>query len=217
LVLDGLALPHTPRKSEATVALETAANYPVYYAVSEDNNVANWRPLAHWAMAIPHLIVSSILNSLAQICMVISWFAILFTGKMPEGLANVIVMAQRYWLRTGAFYFGLTEQYPPFEFEVQQADPGNYAIRYDANVELEGRNRVTVFFRMFMMIPIMIFVYLVMIGVGIVAMVAWFAVLFTGTYPVGMRDFVIKGFRLGARMGAYTGLLTDQYPPFALE
>ena len=199
------------------MALETATNYPVYYAVSEDNKIANWRPLAHWAMAIPHFIVGSILNFVAQICVTISWFAILFTGKMPEGLANIIVMAQRYWLRTWAFYYGLTEQYPPFEFEAQQADPGNYAIRYDANVELEGRNRLTVFFRMFMMIPIMIFVYFVMIGVGVVAIIAWFAVLFTGTYPVGMRDFVIKGFRLGARMGAYGSLLTDQYPPFNLD
>ena len=167
------------------MALETTASYPVYFAVSEDNKIANWRPLAHGVMAIPHLIVGSILHFVAQICVTISWFAILFTGKMPEGLANIIVMAQRYWLRAQGFYLGLTEQYPPFEFEAQQADPGNYAIRFDANVQLEDRNRVTVFFRMFMMIPIMIFAYLVMVGIGIVAFIAWFAVLFTGEYPVG--------------------------------
>ena len=199
------------------MALETAASYSVYYAVSEDNKIANWRPLAHWAMAIPHLFVAQILGFVSQICVLISWFAILFTGKMPEGLANIIVMAQRYMLRAQGFYLGLTEQYPPFEFEAQQADPGNYAIRYDATVQLEDRNRLTVFFRMFMMISVMFFAYFVMIGVGIVAFIGWFAVLFTGAYPVGMRNFVIKGFRLMARVGAYGSLLTDQYPPFSLD
>ena len=199
------------------MALETAANYPVYYAVSEDNKVANWRPLAHWAMAIPHLFVGYILNLVGQICIMISWFAILFTGKMPEGLANVIIMSQRYWIRTSAFMYGLTEVYPPFEFESQANDPGNYPVRLDVRPELEGRNRVTVLLRLFMIIPIAIFWYIVSIGAGIVALIAWFAVLFTGTYPVGMRNFVIKAFRLGARVGGYGALLTDQYPPFSLE
>lgn len=196
---------------------EAVANYPTYYAVSEDNRVANWRPLAHWAMAIPHLVVSYFLNIVGQVCALISWFAIMFTGKMPPGLADVIIMSQRYSLRAAGFTLGLTEQYPPFEFETQPADPGNYAIRYDVNPELENRNRLTVFFRVFMLIPIGIFYYIVMIGAMFVAVAAWFAVLFTGRYPVGMRSFVIRSLRLGARIGAYGSLLTDQYPPFAVE
>ena len=47
--------------------------------------------------------------------------------------------------------------------------------------------------------------------------VAWVAVVITGTYPVGMRNFVAKATRLGQRVIAYGGLLTDEYPPFALE
>lgn len=199
------------------MAMESVSTYPTYYAVTEENKVANWRPLAHSAMVIPHLIVGYALNVVGQVCAFIAWFAIMFTGKMPLGLANVIIMSQRYSLRAAGFYYGLTEQYPPFEFEAQAADPANYAIRYDVNPELENRNRVTVFFRLFMMIPIMIFLYVVMIGTMFVGLAAWFAVLFTGEYPVGMRNFVIRSFRLGARIGAYGSLLTDQYPPFALE
>lgn len=199
------------------MALEAAANYPVYFAVSEDNKIANWRPLAQVFMAIPHLIIGSVLNQVSQVCAFFSWVVILFTGKMPEGLANFIIMAQRYNARASSFAFGLTEQYPPFEFDMTAGDPGDYAVRLDVNPELENRNRLTVGLRFIWMIPTMIFAAIVMIGVMVVALVAWFAVLFTGKYPVGMRDFVIKGSRLEQRVTGYVSLLTDQYPPFALD
>lgn len=199
------------------MAIEAGTTYPTYYAVSEDNRIANWRPLAHWVMAVPHLIIGYFVGILGQVCTVISWFVIVFTGTMPPGLANVIIMSQRYSHRVAGFTFGLTEQYPPFEFETQAGDPGNYAIRYDVRPEFENRNRLTVGLRVFWMIPIAVFAYIVYIGVMFVALAAWFAVLFTGEYPVGMRNFVIKAFRLGARIGAYGSLLTDQYPPFELE
>jgi hypothetical protein len=198
------------------MALETGSSYPVYYAVSEDNKIANWRPFGQIFMAIPHLIVANVLGRVSQVCSVIGWFIILFTGKLPPGLANFIIMAQRYNARATGYAFGLTEQYPPFEFDMTASDPGNYAIRLDVNPELENRNRLTVGFRIFTVIPILIFAMIVFIGVAFVAFAAWFAVLFTGAYPVGMRNFVIKGSRLGERINGYLSLLTDQYPPFAL-
>jgi hypothetical protein len=53
---------------------------------------------------------------------------------------------------------------------------------------------------------------------GVVALViAFFAVLFTGQWPPGLRDFVVKLMRWNQRVQAYFLLLTDQYPPFALD
>ncbi len=46
--------------------------------------------------------------------------------------------------------------------------------------------------------------------------VAWFAVLFTGRWPEGMRNFVVGFFRWSTRVNAYYYLLTDVYPPFSL-
>jgi hypothetical protein len=45
----------------------------------------------------------------------------------------------------------------------------------------------------------------------------FFAVLFTGEYPLGARDFLVGSYRYCLRVQAYIGLLTDQYPPFALR
>ncbi|NNE72207.1 MAG: DUF4389 domain-containing protein [Acidimicrobiales bacterium] len=199
------------------MATAVPANYPVYFAASDDNEVANWRPLAHWLMVIPHAIVANVLSYASNILVFVSWFIILFTGKMPDGMARFITMAMRYNARTYSFALGLTEQYPPFEFEVQNEDPGNYAVRLDINPALEGRNRLTVFFRIFMLIPIGLFMIVVFIAAYVVMIIAWFAVLFTGTYPHGMRNFVIGVFRAGQRFSGYANLLTDEYPPFSLD
>ncbi|MEZ5264260.1 MAG: DUF4389 domain-containing protein [Acidimicrobiales bacterium] len=52
---------------------------------------------------------------------------------------------------------------------------------------------------------------------SVVAVVAaLLAVLFTGEYPKGLRDFVVNAYRYGLRVEAYAGLLTDAYPPFRL-
>ena len=53
------------------------------------------------------------------------------------------------------------------------------------------------------------------IGVMFVTFIAWFAILFTGSYPRGMFDFVTRFLRWQLRVHAYTLLMTDTYPPFS--
>lgn len=190
--------------------------FPMQFAVPDDNTVANWRPLAHWAMAIPHLIIAGVVNQLAEIVAFVSWFVVLFTGKLPEGLANVMIMAQRYNTRAWSFYLGLTETYPPFSFDTVAEDPGDYDITLSVQPALEDRNRVTVFFRIFMLIPLLIVGLLWVIIAQIVVFIAWFAVLFTGSYPEGLRRLAVGFARFYNRMSVYGMLLTDDYPPFSL-
>lgn len=45
----------------------------------------------------------------------------------------------------------------------------------------------------------------------------FFAVLFTGRWPEGMRNYLIGATRWGTRVTAYFYLMTDVYPPFSLE
>ena len=46
---------------------------------------------------------------------------------------------------------------------------------------------------------------------------SFFAVLTTGTYPAGLRDFMVRSGRYFTRLSAYGYLLTDDYPPLALD
>ena len=79
------------------------------------------------------------------------------------------------------------------------------------------RNRLTAFFRIILAIPQFVVVIVLGIAAAFVTLIAFFAVLFTGKWPPGMLDFVIKVQRWSLRVQAYTMLLTDLYPPFALD
>jgi hypothetical protein len=65
-------------------------------------------------------------------------------------------------------------------------------------------------------IPQLIMLTLLAIADGVVLMIAFFAVLFTGRWPAGLRQFTVGVLRWWLRVETYLLLLTDDYPPFAL-
>jgi len=196
----------------------SAAAYPATFTFDPPEKVANWRPLVNWLLAIPHLIVLYALRILAQVIGLLSWFAIVFTGNMPESFANLQAMWMRYEQRVNVFTLFMREEYPPFAFATTPADDGqDPRTRLDVQPVLTDRNRLTVGLRIFYVIPHVI----ALIGLGIYAailgLINFFIVLFTGAWNPGMRDTVIKVMRWYVRVEAYFLLLTDEYPPFELN
>ena len=72
-------------------------------------------------LAIPIVILRYVMNLLLEIGAFAAWFVILFTGKMPRGLFDVMVLANSYTARSDAYLFLLTETYPPFQDEQTRA------------------------------------------------------------------------------------------------
>jgi hypothetical protein len=178
--------------------------------------VARWRPLVHWFLAIPHLIVLEILASVQFVLVVIAWFAILFTGNIPKGLFDFMVMILRYQWRTNSYVFFMREAYPPFAFDAQNMDPGDDPAR--VSVEYPERlSRGLIFIKWLLVIPHVVALIFVVIGAFFVGIAGFFAVLFTGRWPEGMRNYLIGTTRWSTRVSAYFYLMTDVYPPFSLE
>lgn len=74
-----------------------------------------WLPLVKWFLAIPHYIVLFFLSIAAFVCVVIAWFAILFTGRYPRGLFDFVLGVGRWGNRVVGYAFVLvTDEYPPF-------------------------------------------------------------------------------------------------------
>ena len=128
-------------------------DYPARLDVEMPATIGRWRPLFQWVLAIPHFVVLYLLNIAGQVVGLISWFAILFTGRLPKGLADFQCMVQRYSTRVSTYAAGLHAQYPPFDFTTTPADPGGHAAAVAFTVPLEGRNRLTCALRIIWMIP----------------------------------------------------------------
>jgi hypothetical protein len=191
--------------------------YPARLDIEPSDSIARWRPLFQWVVAIPHFIVIYALNVVSQVVGLISWFAILFTGKLPEGLANAQCMVHRYSTRVYTYAAGLHDQYPPFAFAATPSDPGGYRASVNFTPSLDGRNRLTCALRLIWMIPAAIVTLLIVIVAVVCWLIGAIAVLFTGTWPAGLRDWVLKGLRATLRLSAYEFLLTDEYPPLNFD
>ncbi len=196
----------------------SAGGYPATFEADAPERIANWRPLVQWLLAIPHIVILYVLQIVSRVVAVISWFAILFTGKLPEGLANLQCLAIRYSNRTTSYVAFLREEYPPFTFDTVGADPGDYpAVRTSFIPELENRNRLTVAFRIILVIPHAIILAVLGLVAFVAGIIGFFAVLFTGRWPEGLRTFIVGVLRWSTRVNAYLLLLTDEYPPFSLD
>ena len=192
--------------------------YPATFTFEPAEKVANWRPLVHWILAIPHFLVLYALRILAEVIAVISWFAIVFTGNLPEAFANLQSMYIRYEQRVYTYAEFMREEYPPFNFATTTADGGeDQRVRVDITPQLTDRNRLTVAFRFILVIPQAFVLAILFLGAVFCILVGFFAVLFTGKWPFALQDYVIKCQRWYIRVSAYFLLLTDEYPPFKFD
>jgi hypothetical protein len=77
-----------------------------------------WLPLVKWFLAIPHYVVLVFLGLAAIVCVIIAWFAILFTGRYPRGLFDFVVGVMRWGNRVvGYAWILVTDRYPPFRLD----------------------------------------------------------------------------------------------------
>jgi hypothetical protein len=84
-----------------------------YPDASRDLN--RWLPLVKWLLAIPHYIVLVFLQIGALAVVIVTWFAILFTGSYPRGLFDFVEGVIRWQNRVVGYAFTLvTDEYPPF-------------------------------------------------------------------------------------------------------
>jgi hypothetical protein len=99
-------------------SLDDDPNYPAHLEITyPEDGIDRWRPLVQWLLAIPFLIVVSLLSMIARACTIIGLFVILFTEELPEILFRLIVVPQRWGLRGFAYASFMVDRYPPFDFD----------------------------------------------------------------------------------------------------
>ncbi len=89
-------------------------SYPVVFELDYPERLSRWKIFFKGIFVIPHIIVLSLLGIAAYIITIVAWFAILFTGRYPQGMFTFMVGVLRWGHRVGVYVFLLTDAYPPF-------------------------------------------------------------------------------------------------------
>lgn len=93
-------------------------DYPAELSIEyPEQGIDRWRPLVHWLLILPYLIVVWLLNILARAAALIGIFVILFTEELPEGLFRLILVPHRWSVRGAAYAMFMADRYPPFDFD----------------------------------------------------------------------------------------------------
>ena len=137
---------------------------------------------------------------------------ILFCQKYPKWWYNFNVELIKFGTRVGAYVFLLRDDYPSTDEEqavhinIPYPDVKNDLVNWMPLV------------KWFLAIPHLIVLCFLWIGAIFAVILAWFAILFTGTHPTGIFDFIVGVMRWTLRVEAYAIILTtDEYPPFSLR
>ena len=221
----------------ATKALQSALEtHPVDVVVEpqllhRDKITCAFRPL----LAIPHLILvggpaafalswlsgsegdnfnwgsgGGVMGAVAIMAAIITWFAVVFGAAVPQGLWKLIAYYMRWRVRAVAYLAMLRDEYPPF-------GDGTYPVSLVLASPDEPRDRVTIFFRVFLALPHIVILWALGVAWAITSIIAWFAILFTGNYPATLYFFAVAVLRWSTRVEAYLLLLRDEYPPFSFD
>ena len=102
-------------------------DYPVRFQMAYPERLSRGLIFVKWLLVIPHLIVLYILGLLFFVVWMVAWFAILITGNFPRGLFDFVVGVTRWWYRAIAYYYLLTDVYPPFSLGPSPEPPAGYA------------------------------------------------------------------------------------------
>jgi hypothetical protein len=92
----------------------SAGQYPVTYDVEYPERLSRLLIFFKWLLVIPNLIVLALVGIAYCVTLIIAWFAILFTGRYPEGLFRFAVGTIRWSARVNAYVLLLRDEYPPF-------------------------------------------------------------------------------------------------------
>lgn len=209
----------------ASVTAVPTGGGPVRVEAELDAPLSRWLWLVKWILAIPHYIVLFFLWIAFFLVSVIAFFAILFTERYPRPLFDFSLGVLRWSWRVAYYSYGAlaTDRYPPFSLGEEPGYPARLDIAYPQRL---SRGLVLVKWWL-LAIPHYLVIGFLLGGIrlgwwsgGLIALLAVFAafaVAFTETYPRGLFDLVVGLNRWVLRVGAYTALMTDAYPPFRLD
>ena len=147
---------------------------------------------------------------------VLTWFYALVKGRAPEGIARLQWYCLHYGAEVAAYVLLVTDRYPT-------ADPERVGVPWPApehpivlarEPDDGTRSRLTVFFRLLLALPHLVWLALWAIAVAIVGVLNWIATLIRGQSPDSLHRFLAAFLRYETHVFAYLTVVANPFPGF---
>jgi hypothetical protein len=134
---------------------------------------------------------------------------------MPNGMRDLFAYGLRYAAQAWGYLFFLTDRYPNSDPEQPPADiPAEpRPVRLNVDDDLR-RSRLTVFFRLLLFLPHLVWLILWSIAVFLAVIVSWFATLAMGRTPRALHRFIAAYVQYVVHVYAYLFLIANPFPGF---
>jgi Domain of unknown function (DUF4389) len=108
------------------------SSYPLVLDGGQSPNLSRWLWLVKWLLIIPHVIVLFFLWIVFLVLSVVTFFAILFTGRYPRAIFDFNVGVLRWTWRVSFYSYSAlgTDVYPPFTLADDPGYPARLSVEY---------------------------------------------------------------------------------------
>jgi hypothetical protein len=216
--------------------------YPVDLRLPPPGPQKRWKTLFRLFLAIPALLLATALGggfsagygaargggnsryataggrgALSLTCAVLGWFAILARGRMPKGLRDASAYGIGYGAQAAAYLLLITDRYPnadPTAMLDGVDRPPEHVVRLVGDADDLRFSRLTVFFRLPLAVPHLVWLLLWGIPAFFAVLVNWFVTLFRGTPASRLHSFVSRYVRYQLHVYAFLYLVANPFPGF---
>ena len=184
-----------------------APGHPVRVEVDDPLRRSRLTVFFRLALAAPHIVWLLLWSVVAFPTAILNWVATLVRGRSPAAFHRFLSRWLRYGIHVSAFLYLVGNPFPGFTGRA-----GRYPIDVVLPQAPQRQSRWTTGFRIFLAIPALVISSGLGGALAIVALLGWFASIFTGRMPGGLRNLGAFALHYQAQLNAYVYLLTDRYP-----
>ncbi len=165
-------------------------------------------------IGIPHFFLLFFIGIWSAILQFIAFWSILFTGRYPQSFFEFQVGQMQWNLRLNARLLNLSDGYPSFGIHGTD-DQTSLEVSYPESLSRGLAIVKFLFGVIYVGIPHGFILFFRLIWGSILSFIAFWVVLFTGSYPESWHTFNVETIRWSTRVSLYLGFMSDTYPPFS--
>ena len=179
-------------------------SYDIDYVVERNRLTTFFRLF----LAIPWLIFAFFYGLAALFAVLAAWFAMMFTGRYPQGLYAFVSGYIRFGGRLSGWVMLAVDEFPP----LGGAPSAEYPVRVDVAPPQAEYSRAKTFFKPVLALPLFLLSYGLNLVSQAAAFITWWRVLFTGRQSATMHDALKVTLAYSVRINFYLMLVTETYP-----